>query len=153
MDTTHIDMINQDMSPDSFKIPDIPKADYGKRPGMDIFFYGLTPEYGNFTQHPNTRPEYLFEDVYANGIIAKVVTNMLGPRPQLRWINGNLVSLLVRAANHRNLVARLLRKPMRISTSMITLTFASHLQSTFISSMSDPTTAAPNGGWELTALA
>jgi len=53
-------------------------------------------EYGNYTQYPYVWPEYLFEDVYANGIIAKVVTNMLGLRPQLRWINGNLVCDSVR---------------------------------------------------------
>jgi hypothetical protein len=91
MDTSHIEAINKKMTPDSYSIPNIPKADYGKRPGYCGSSCFLSLGYGNYTQYPYVFPEFLFEDVYANKIVAKVVSDMLGPRPQLRWINGNLV--------------------------------------------------------------
>ena len=78
------------MEPDAHHLTEKPVVFYNGNPGMSLLF-PLIPEFGNITHYPIVWREYLFRDVYANGIAAKVLNNILGPNPELRWINGNTV--------------------------------------------------------------
>ena len=45
---------------------------------------------GNVSQIPPLTPEWLDRDFYANPHMIRVVENLLGPRPELRFINSNV---------------------------------------------------------------
>ena len=51
------------------------------------------PGTGNISQVPPLDKEYLFRDIFANGIGTAILNNILGPMPELRYINGNTVPL------------------------------------------------------------
>jgi ectoine hydroxylase-related dioxygenase (phytanoyl-CoA dioxygenase family) len=45
---------------------------------------------GNTSQIPPLTPEWLHRDFYANPHMIRIVENILGPRPELRFINSNI---------------------------------------------------------------
>jgi hypothetical protein len=45
---------------------------------------------GNVSQIPPLEPEYLHRDFYANSHIVRLCENLLGPKPELRFINSNV---------------------------------------------------------------
>ena len=48
---------------------------------------------------PPVYKENLYADIFANPIAAKVLQNILGPKPQLRYLHGNTVALSPYFAN------------------------------------------------------
>jgi hypothetical protein len=46
---------------------------------------------GNIAQYPPVYPEFLYEDVFANPIATTVLSNILGPKPELRFLHSNSV--------------------------------------------------------------
>src|SRR5271155_1407150 len=49
---------------------------------------------GNYIQFPPLHPEYVFEDVFANPIAGAILSNILGPQPELRYLGTNSVTTL-----------------------------------------------------------
>ncbi|KAH7243759.1 hypothetical protein MRS44_017117 [Fusarium solani] len=44
---------------------------------------------GNMSQGPPLQPELMYSDIWANGPAAAVLACMLGPQPQVNYVNGN----------------------------------------------------------------
>jgi hypothetical protein len=49
---------------------------------------------GNFLHFPPLWPKYVFEDIYANPFAAAVLSNILGPKPELTFLAMNSVRFL-----------------------------------------------------------
>ncbi|KAG0650434.1 Kanamycin B dioxygenase [Hyphodiscus hymeniophilus] len=62
-------------------------AVYIQKPQMR---YNQGVDTGNISQIPPLTPEWLHRDFYANPHMIRVVENILGPRPELRFINSNV---------------------------------------------------------------
>ncbi len=58
---------------------------YLKKPQMR---WNQGPETENISQIPPLTPEWLYRDFYANPHIIRVVENILGPKPELRFSKG-----------------------------------------------------------------
>ena len=83
--------MNARMAADAMDISVRDDTHFNGLKGMSLIILVNSPETGNFTQYPNVFPEYLFEDIFCNRMVAKVLNNVLGPNPELRFINGNTV--------------------------------------------------------------
>ncbi|KAK3671908.1 hypothetical protein LTR78_008274 [Recurvomyces mirabilis] len=44
----------------------------------------------NVSQVPPLKPEYLYREVYANSHMIRILENLLGPRPEFRFLNSNV---------------------------------------------------------------
>ena len=88
---SHLDILNERMIPD-LTIMLERKQIREIRPGVEPMIpANLTAGCGNYVQFPPLYPEYLFEDVFANPIAGAVLCNILGPRPELRYLFTNSV--------------------------------------------------------------
>ena len=56
-------------------------------------------ESANFIHTPPLFNDLLFEDVYANPVVATVLSNILGPDPELRYVGTNSVPLFTASYN------------------------------------------------------
>jgi len=56
---------------------------------------------GNYIQFPPLYPQYIFEDVFANRIVGTILSNILGPQPELRYLGTNSVRTFDEMANSR----------------------------------------------------
>jgi hypothetical protein len=46
---------------------------------------------GNISQVPPLDKEVLFADIFANPVAGTILSNILGPKPELRYLHGNTV--------------------------------------------------------------
>jgi hypothetical protein len=57
----------------------------------DVHLVSYVSGTGNIAQVPPLYKEYLFGDIFANPIATAILNNILGPRPELRYLNSNTV--------------------------------------------------------------
>ena len=79
IETKYIEELNERMIKDT----EILKAN------EDKIFWNQGRGKGNVSQNPPFEKEYMFPQVYANKAAGAVLANILGPRPQLRFIRTN----------------------------------------------------------------
>lgn len=79
VDIKYIDALNERMLPDTEEL---------KR-NADKIHWNQGRGKGNVSQNPPFEREFMFPQIYANKPAAAVMSNILGPRPQIRYIRTN----------------------------------------------------------------
>ena len=79
IETSIIDTLNERMTPDTEILKSNP----------DKIHWNQGRAAGNVSQNPPFERKYMFPQIYANRPAAAVMTNIFGPRPQLRYIRTN----------------------------------------------------------------
>jgi len=77
VDTSHCDTLN------SMMVKDLDTL-FQMNPPHETF-----PDSGNYVHFPPLESQYIYEDVYANPIAGAILTHLLGPKPELRYIATN----------------------------------------------------------------
>ena len=75
----YVDQLNERMTPDTETLIANP----------DKIHWNQGRGKGNVSQNPPFEPKYMFPQIYANKPAGAVLANILGPRPQLRYIRTN----------------------------------------------------------------
>jgi len=77
IDPAHLDKLNERMVKEAIQLLSLENA----------HFNGVGT--GNISQVPPVYPGYVFKDIYANPFGAAIISAILGPRPQLRFLRAN----------------------------------------------------------------
>ena len=79
VDIKYIDALNERMIPDTEEL----------KQNADKIHWNQGRGKGNVSQNPPFEKEYMYPQIYANKPAASVMANILGPRPQIRYIRTN----------------------------------------------------------------
>lgn len=79
------------MAPASYEIEKDPNTHWNGPKGYSLHFRLLPLETGNFSQYPPVYDKYLYQDIWSNQTTARILENILGPKPELRYLGTNVV--------------------------------------------------------------
>ena len=79
VEVKYVDALNERMLPDTEELKRNP----------DKIHWNQGQATGNVSQNPPLEKEFMYPQIYANRPAASVMANILGPRPQIRYIRTN----------------------------------------------------------------
>jgi hypothetical protein len=79
IEVKYVDALNERMLPDTEEL----------RRNPDKIHWNQGKSKGNVSQNPPFEKEFMYPQIYANRPAASVMANVLGPRPQIRYIRTN----------------------------------------------------------------